>query len=389
MAGLLSGGQRRGLLASGYSAAGDAPPTILDSVPQAAALAAPVWDQAMQQPVDWYNRQQAQADAEWYQHLVAQNRGRRELNKWLQGKPANLAAGGADDPLLVNAAMGFMPGALLAQESAAAAGLESVASRSARLYNPPARPPRSFAADYPAGAQADAAGNLAHTIDGDPIVARWVVGRQVAGQPDVPFPQAELDALTEAGTGRRAALVPSRETGGDAGRTLANRISGRPEQVLLRRDLTPEQLSRTHAHENGHVVGKLAGNVDKAGAVRQFREVYNDINNPNVALRRSQQPGFDPRAEGVGGAYRNYGPEQQGYLPHEVPAELDAEAIRAYLTDPNYLKTVAPKVAAALRKTLNTDPVVSRIIQLNSLGWLPFAAGTAASGGLLGSDRQQ
>jgi hypothetical protein len=44
-----------------------------------------------------------------------------------------------------------------------------------------------------------------------------------------------------------------------------------------------------------------------------------------------------------------------------------AEAIRAYMVDPNYLKTVAPKVAAAIREAVNSHPTLSKIIQFNSL----------------------
>jgi hypothetical protein len=48
-----------------------------------------------------------------------------------------------------------------------------------------------------------------------------------------------------------------------------------------------------------------------------------------------------------------------------------AEAIRAYIQDPNYLKTVAPKTAAAIRKAVNGNPRLSKAIQFNSLGEAP------------------
>jgi hypothetical protein len=44
-----------------------------------------------------------------------------------------------------------------------------------------------------------------------------------------------------------------------------------------------------------------------------------------------------------------------------------AEAIRAYLADPNYLKTVAPKTAAAVREAVNSHPILSKIIQFNTM----------------------
>ena len=47
-----------------------------------------------------------------------------------------------------------------------------------------------------------------------------------------------------------------------------------------------------------------------------------------------------------------------------------AEAIRAYITDPNYIKTVAPKTAAAIRERVNTHPLLKRFIQFNTLAGL-------------------
>jgi hypothetical protein len=53
-----------------------------------------------------------------------------------------------------------------------------------------------------------------------------------------------------------------------------------------------------------------------------------------------------------------------------------ATAISAYLGFPNYLKTVAPKTAAAIRDAVNAHPVLSKIIQFNAIP--AIAAGTAA-----------
>jgi hypothetical protein len=40
------------------------------------------------------------------------------------------------------------------------------------------------------------------------------------------------------------------------------------------------------------------------------------------------------------------------------------------MADPNYLKTVAPKTAAAIREAANSHPVLSKIIQFNTLAGL-------------------
>jgi hypothetical protein len=46
------------------------------------------------------------------------------------------------------------------------------------------------------------------------------------------------------------------------------------------------------------------------------------------------------------------------------------------MADPNYLKTVAPKTAAAIRAAVNAHPTLSKIIQFNSI------AGLAAMNGI-------
>jgi hypothetical protein len=50
-----------------------------------------------------------------------------------------------------------------------------------------------------------------------------------------------------------------------------------------------------------------------------------------------------------------------------MPGILDLSRIRAYLADPNYLKTVAPKTAAAVREAVNSHPVLSKIIKFNTM----------------------
>src|SRR5438552_1834051 len=65
----------------------------------------------------------------------------------------------------------------LAKLAGEGAGGETLASRSAGLYNPPAKPPRPFVDDYPLGAPVDATGRLIHDIEGRPLTARYIAGR--------------------------------------------------------------------------------------------------------------------------------------------------------------------------------------------------------------------
>ena len=75
--------------------------------------------------------------------------------------------------------------------------------------------------------------------------------------------------------------------------------------------------------------------------------VYRDLNNPRA---------------------KHWGPTDEGYARHEVGKELWAEAIRAYMADPNYLKTVAPETAAAIRAAVNENDQLRHIIQFNAGG---------------------
>jgi hypothetical protein len=80
-------------------------------------------------------------------------------------------------------------------------------------------------------------------------------------------------------------------------------------------------------------------------------------------------------------------PLDQGYERGNVAFELIAEGIRAYLVNPNYVKT-APRLAARIREAVNTHPTLSKLIQFNSLGGAAFGLtprsddqGTAAGPG--------
>lgn len=254
------------------------------------------------------------------------------------------------------------------------------ASLASMLYNPRPQPPRPFAADYPAGAASDGAGRLAFDIEGQPLIARNISGRRTVGGADQAISPAEFDPIATALTGNNPMGVAP---GAIRGKTGVYRVSFSPEtgepvrQILFRRDLAPEQLVRVIAHEVGHAIDSPfnSGGIDQGGIIRELRGVYNDLNNPDLQQARAagRDPGITSAAK-----YRNYGPEQQGYPAAQVPGELMAEAVRAYMTDPNYLKTVAPNVAARIRQAANRSPLIAPTIQFNSLG--PIAAGA----GLLG-----
>lgn len=237
--------------------------------------------------------------------------------------------------------------------------MKELASKVVPGYNAPSKPVRPFEADYPKGALVDEQGRLLKTIDGYDITGQYVVGRNVVGGTDKALAPAEFNAITTAITGQGAAIVPPSafRRPGTVGEVVADRYSKRPELLQLSNKLSPSEGERVFAHEIGHVVDQAAGEIPVSGVKRQAQQVYNTLNTGTERTRNLT------------------GPEHMGYRGGDIPRELMAEGIRAYATDPNYIKTVAPDFAKRIRDYVNTDPVLSKIIQFN----------TAAPIGLLGA----
>jgi hypothetical protein len=241
---------------------------------------------------------------------------------------------------------------------------ESFAAKSPMIYNPPPKPLRPFEADYPYGAPADASGRLTHDIEGRPLTARYIVGRRAVGAEDEAFAPAQFDALAKATTGRAAKVIPPHET--DFGRTVLSLGTGQPTGIELRAGMRPDKAEMVYAHELGHVIDEIAGQIPTKGLSDELKGVYNSLNNPNRT-----RGGLDAAP-----AATPMTPQRHGYDSEAVPREYMVEAIRAYMTDPNYFKTVAPKTAAAIRAAVNAHPTLSKIIQFNAV------AGLAAMNGL-------
>jgi hypothetical protein len=167
-------------------------------------------------------------------------------------------------------------------------------------------------------------------------------------------------AAATQGSGRRPQAVASHELGGEAGRLAkdTDRRSGQSDYRLLwNRGLSPLQAERVIAHEVGHLIDDLAGRIPTTGLNTELRQVYNTLNTGWERTRHLT------------------GPQHLGYRGDDVPKELMAEALRAYMSNPNYLKTVAPRTAAAIREAVNSHPSLSRIVQLNSLAGMLGAGG--------------
>ena len=93
-------------------------------------------------------------------------------------------------------------------------------------------------ADYPQGGTTNAAGQLLYDIEGaNPLGARFVVGRQVAGGADTPLPQAALDEITKAATGSGPQSLA--RSYNDLGRVTVRKDTRQPIDLYLNERLTP------------------------------------------------------------------------------------------------------------------------------------------------------
>jgi hypothetical protein len=133
--------------------------------------------------------------------------------------------------------------------------------------------------------------------------------------------------------------------------------------------------SSYHAHMLGHFIDWLAGNstsgsspgqirraISQVGIEDELRYVYNDLNNSALNEARRNGSSLDPEDDPT---YQGCSPESLGCRGWEAQAELMAVAIRAYMQDPNYIKTVAPNVARRIRDAVNPNPDINRVIQFN------------------------
>jgi len=270
----------------------------------------------------------------------------------------------------------------------------SLGQRVPRLRPPPLRPQRAFSDDYPPSyfnplswrylrrAPTDTQGRLLYDTERRKLEAKYVVGRRNIEGPDVALgPTEVLDVLSE--LGHAPEFLPESQmprvgnNQPDFGTTRATSypwprslFSGvQPGQVSIDESLDPRSRHLVASHELGHVLKLLARPFLNDDAQKEMRALYNTMNNPNrTPDDRDALPGWDVTPELYG-----YSPKTGRNGINKVEEEYYAEAFRAYMMNPNFVKTVAPNMASAFRRAVNSHPRLRRVIQFNSLRFPTYA----------------
>jgi len=245
---------------------------------------------------------------------------------------------------------------------------KTLESRSARLYDPPDKSLRPFEADYPAGGIADESGRLQLDIEGRPLVGVHVSRRRMVRGGDQAISPAEYDAVSAGAIGSvpKGAAAGALPRGSVGAYREIRGPEGSERSIAFLRSLPPAQAPKVIAHEVGHALDELSGQIPTEGLNVELRQLYNTLNTGQERTTRLT------------------GPQHAGYSEADVPRELMAEAIRVYMVNPNYIKTVAPKTAARIREYANSNPRINQTIQFNS--GVAGVFGTGAVAGVPRSD---
>jgi hypothetical protein len=179
------------------------------------------------------------------------------------------------------------------------------------------------------------------------------------------FPVEGYDDLAKELLGATPTPVAARSIAGDAGRLspAADPATGDPAFSLrFDKSLPPGVQNDVIAHEIAHGIDYLAGSIPQDGIKRELGAIYHTLNSPQ------------PVSNGLSTPQNLY-----GYTDAQAPKELMAEAIRAYMQNPNWIKTAAPNTAARIRAYVNNHPMIKNVIQFNSAAGMLGAANAANS----------
>ena len=232
------------------------------------------------------------------------------------------------------------------------------------IHQPPRLMLRAFSRDYPNRVRTDAQGRLLTDMEGRPLEAEFIAGRRRPGEVDKALSPADIRTAAKQRLGIEISLVPpSFLPQGTAGQyfQINSKKNGLTRHIWVSDKYPPFDRNMITAHEFGHAIDYIVGelsNILVPNEIAELRRVYGTLRSGSAPLAFLYQP------------------ELVGYQPHKVNKELVAEGVRAYMTNPNYFKTVAPKTAISIRSLVNNSPILRKIIQFNSL----TAAGLMGAG---------
>lgn len=244
-------------------------------------------------------------------------------------------------------------------------GANTLTSKFPVAFNPIPKPQRSFGADYTGTPTTGPTGRLRYDLDGRELIAPNIIGRQTPGGPDIPATPVMIRSIGEEIVPKGIQSVSPSDIRGNAGLVTFDKYSGSPISIRVSNKLSPQQTEKVVAHEVAHAIKSIAGRIPIEGIKRELQFIYNALNTGRERTRNLTLP------------------ENIGYTAAEAPDELMSEAIRAYMADPNWIKTMAPKTAARIREWVNTHPKLSKIVQFNSLG-AAITGATLGAGGQSG-----
>jgi len=293
------------------------------------------------------------------------------------GAPAGIFKAAAHAPEALVALGGLLgaPKALnkMGKNGKIGAGSES---KSASIYDPKPVNQRPFTDDYPQGTVQPDGSRLLFDIEGRAISpAAHVFGRRSAGGIDEGIGGGDQFGLA-ADLGARAGLEA--RYGGRLRGAHGRYIGGENPVILVDKALPEAKREMVAGHEIGHLIDDnvtmplSAGGsrIPTDGIKKELRSAYEPLNTPG-----NFKPG------------KGLQPKDFGYPAKEVDAEYMAEAIRAYMRDPNWIKTVAPDTAKRIREYVNSNPKLNQVVHFNALA--PVGAAGLLGSGLYFENRQQ
>jgi len=229
---------------------------------------------------------------------------------------------------------------------------------------------RPFNDDYKSGAEGAAVQRLSRTIEGVDMRAAFVAGRRSVNGEDIGLGGEDVRAIATLLAGQEPIPTLVKDLPRNTSGTYRHGSAGATREIRYKASLSEGAADETIGHELGHMIDEVAGQIETKGAVKEFDRVWGELYSGQFYRKGRGLPK----------------PIKAGYSKEEAPREAVAETIRAYMQDPNYVKSVAPKAAQKIRAAVNSHEEISKIIQFNAGGHASLAARAMSAARRGGSD---